>query len=624
MRLWHKYAIALFIAAVLPLVVAASQIAGSGASEVAESARDYYAATADVALAAVRSLVEGATAEARTIGAALAQPAASMDDRLRAATALLTGAERLENYVVYSPTGELVFPMAAADADGETVTVPSPESLPESLRKAVLDSGVAYSEVLRRDDGVLFLPLTIRIPKPDGELYAFGWTAVPLAPLSAAVSELSQRRFGADSDFVTLVDDHLHVIAAAKAALVGTDLTDTGPLSGVSDGAIFKKNVAHTVDYTTAAGERRIGAVVPFVELGWGVIVEQPRAIVYAAVGRVWNSALLVGGIFALVALLLGVWAGRRLSAPIVALSRAAGEVAAGDFEVRVPVSGKDEVGQLARSFNSMTAQLTDTLARLQETTRAKERMQTELDIGREIQMSMVPREFPAFPERAEFDIHAALHPAYEVGGDFYDFFLVDDDTLCVCIADVSGKGVPAALFMAVTRTMVKAHANAEGTTDDILSAVNDELAADNDECMFVTVFLGLLDLKTGALSFTNAGHNPSYIKRRDGQIVRLDALHGPVVAAMEDIPYGSGEVSLAPGDTLLMYTDGVNEAMNAAKDLYSEERLAELLQSHQWSDSDGAVKVVLDDVWAFQGEADQADDVTVMALRFNGPSAAG
>jgi len=619
MRLWHKYAIALFVAAVLPVVVAANQIAGSGASEVAESARDYHTATADVALAAVRSLVEGATAEARAIGAALAQTSSPEDDRLRAATALLTGAQRLESYVLYSPKGALVFPMTAADAAGETVTVSPPETLPESLLTAAKDRGVAYSEILRADDGALFLPITISIPKADGELYAYGWTPVPLAPLSDVVAQLSHRRFGADSDYMTLVDGDLRVIAAGKPALIGAELAGKGPLSGVDDGAILRKDIAHTVDYTTAAGERRVGAVVPFVELGWGVIVEQPRAVVYAAVGRVWDSALLIGGIFAAVALLLGVWAGRRLSAPIVALSRAAGEVAAGDFEVRVPASGKDEVGQLARSFNSMTAQLTETLERLQETTRAKERMQTELDIGREIQMSMVPREFPAFPERPEFDIHAALHPAYEVGGDFYDFFLVDDDTLCVCIADVSGKGVPAALFMAVTRTMVKAHANAEGTTDDILSAVNDELAADNDECMFVTVFLGLLDLKTGALSFTNAGHNPSYVKRRDGEVVRLDALHGPVVAAMEDIPYGSGEAKLEPGDTLVMYTDGVNEAMNAAKELYTEERLMDLLKAHQWSDSDGAVKVVLDDVWDFQGQAEQADDVTVMVLRYNG-----
>ncbi|TNF32425.1 MAG: HAMP domain-containing protein [Deltaproteobacteria bacterium] len=625
MKLWHKYALALFIAAVLPVAVAAWQIAGSGATEVAESAREYHTATADVALGAVRALVETATAEARTLGAALAQPAASMDDRLRAARALLTGAQRLENYVVYSPEGELVFPMKAAGAtEGEdtAVDVPSPESLPEAVRKVAMDKGVAFSEVITDAKGALYLPLTVRIPKPDGELYAFGWSAVPLANLSAMVSELSERRFGSGSDFVSLVDRQLRVIATANASMLGKSLAGTGPLSGVNDGGIFAKDLAHTVEFTTAAGEERIGAIVPFVDLGWGVIVEQPRDVVYAAVGRVWSSALLVGALFALAALILGTLAGRRLSAPIVGLSQAAGRIAGGDFEVRVPVKTKDEVGALAGSFNSMAEQLTDTIAQLQETTRAKERMQTELDIGRDIQMSMVPRDFPAFPERREFDIHAALEPAYEVGGDFYDFFLVDDDTLCVVVADVSGKGVPAALFMAVTRTMVKAHASAEASTDEILSEVNDELAEGNDECMFVTVFLALVDLKTGAMRFTNAGHNPSYIKRKSGEMIRLDKLHGPVIAAMEDVPYGSADVALAPGDTLIMYTDGVNEAMNANKDLYSEERLARLLEAKQWTDANGAVKVVLDDVWAFQGDADQADDVTVVALRYNGPVA--
>ncbi|MBL8787901.1 MAG: PP2C family protein-serine/threonine phosphatase, partial [Deltaproteobacteria bacterium] len=331
---------------------------------------------------------------------------------------------------------------------------------------------------------------------------------------------------------------------------------------------------------------------------------------------------LMVGAIFAVLALLIGVFAGRRLSAPISALSKAAGKVAAGDFAVQVAVPGKDEVGQLAVSFNAMTSQLNDTIQRLQETTASKQRMQTELDIGRNIQMSMVPLHFPAFPERKEFDVHAALHPAFEVGGDFYDFFLVDEDTFCVCIADVSGKGVPAALFMAVTRTLVKAHAQGGHEPSDILEKVNDDLAKDNEACMFVTLFLGLVNLKTGNLHFTNAGHNPSYIRRKTGGVERLDQLHGPVIAAMEEIPYGSGNATLRVGDTLLLYTDGVNEAMNAKQELFTEERLAKLLEKGTWTTSSGAVKLVLDDVWKFQGDAPQADDVTVVALRYLGPPA--
>jgi sigma-B regulation protein RsbU (phosphoserine phosphatase) len=250
-----------------------------------------------------------------------------------------------------------------------------------------------------------------------------------------------------------------------------------------------------------------------------------------------------------------------------------------------------------------------------------KERMEEELNVGREIQMSMVPLTFPAFPTRDEFSVHAALHPAREVGGDFYDFYFVDQDRFCFCIGDVSGKGVPAALFMAVTQTLIKSRATVEPSTANILTHVNNELSANNKESMFVTVFLGILDLSTGNVTYTNAGHNPPYIKRADGELVRLDRRHGPIIGAVEGLEYGEDQITLGPADAIFTFTDGVTEAMNQDGRLYGDDRLETLLTARQFASVEEMIEVGVDDVWAFQGDAEQADDVTVMAVSFAGPT---
>ncbi len=248
-----------------------------------------------------------------------------------------------------------------------------------------------------------------------------------------------------------------------------------------------------------------------------------------------------------------------------------------------------------------------------------KERMEKELNVAHEIQMSMVPLTFPPYPERKEFSIYATLEPAREVGGDFYDFFFIDEVHLCFCVGDVSGKGVPAALFMAVTKTLVKSRAANDFSPASILTHVNDELGRDNDACMFVTLFLGILDVKTGALTYTNAGHNPPYLLQSDGGVIQLDQRHGLVVAAMEGTVYGEDKITVNPGDLLLMYTDGVTEAMDVNKELYSDERLTSLMSSRQFESAEEIVDVTVSDVWDYQGDAEQADDVTVLAVQFFG-----
>jgi len=270
---------------------------------------------------------------------------------------------------------------------------------------------------------------------------------------------------------------------------------------------------------------------------------------------------------------------------------------------VKTHLTLKRNMAQLQKAYGIIEAQ--------------KERMQEELNVGHDIQMSMVPRQFPAFPDRDEFAIHAALHPAREVGGDFYDFFFIDENRLCVCIGDVSDKGVPAALFMAVTRTLVKAQAADDSSTASILTRVNDEISRGNKTYMFASIFLGILHTANGELIFTNAGHNPTLIRRADGAVERLDSLHGPVVGAREGLAYKEGFLNVAKDDILLMYTDGVTESQNREKEFYTEKRLINLLTANEYDAVEEVVQAIVTDVKKFEDGVDQFDDITVVALQY-------
>ncbi len=273
----------------------------------------------------------------------------------------------------------------------------------------------------------------------------------------------------------------------------------------------------------------------------------------------------------------------------------------------------------LMQELTVKNRELQESFDNLRRTTTAKERMESELNIGRDIQMSMLPLEFPAFPHRTDFTVFATLEPAREVGGDFYDFFLLDEDRFCFCVGDVSGKGVPAALFMAVTKTLIKSRATNDFSPASILTHVNDEISANNDSAMFVTLWLGILDVTSGTLEYTNAGHNPPYLVRHTGEVVRLAERHGPVIGAVDGLVYSEGSGQLERGDVLFLYTDGVTEAMDPDGQLYEEDRLVRVLRSSDLDSVESLVRASTDDVWRFQADAEQADDVTVLAVEFSG-----
>jgi sigma-B regulation protein RsbU (phosphoserine phosphatase) len=248
-----------------------------------------------------------------------------------------------------------------------------------------------------------------------------------------------------------------------------------------------------------------------------------------------------------------------------------------------------------------------------------KERMGSELDVARKIQMSMLPKGFGNSTGREDITITAQLIPAREVGGDFYDYYWMDDENFCFFIGDVSGKGVPAALHMAVSKTLLKAGSSNEKSTARILTQVNNELSRDNDNYMFVTVFIGILNTTTGYLVYSSAGHNPPFlIRQADQHITKLADLHGVVLGAMEKIEYGETILKVDRGTTILAYTDGVTESMNPQRQLFSEDRLIEVISRPENSSNEILATTLIDEVRRHENESDQADDITIMAISFN------
>jgi phosphoserine phosphatase RsbU/P len=256
--------------------------------------------------------------------------------------------------------------------------------------------------------------------------------------------------------------------------------------------------------------------------------------------------------------------------------------------------------------------------ARLIEAYVEKERMEEALKLAHDIQMSMLPKIFPPFPERHEFDIFAAIAPAKEVGGDLYDFFFIDDDHLCFAVGDVSGKGVPASLFMAVTKTLFRSTAGNGGTPGEILARLNAQICRDNESCMFVTFFCAILNIRTGQVDYSNGGHNLPYYLYRDG-VSPLENTGGRALGLVEHSPYATRRMVLRPGEGLLLYTDGVTEAMNTSETLYSDQRLVQFLGTNRGSAPRQIIGDLIGDVRQFAGGAAQSDDITVLALLYLG-----
>jgi sigma-B regulation protein RsbU (phosphoserine phosphatase) len=318
------------------------------------------------------------------------------------------------------------------------------------------------------------------------------------------------------------------------------------------------------------------------------------------------------------IALGLALVAANSITRPLREIVTATEKVAEGDLDIELPFSGRnDEIGALSRAFERMAVDLKKYIRDLTEITGAKERMESELEIAAGIQRSMLPSSFPAYPDRDDFDIYAIMEPAKEVGGDLYDFFLIDDNHLCIAVGDVSDKGVPAALFMAVTIFLIQAAAAKGRGPEEIMAILNDQVCKGNDNCFFVTLFCGILDLGTGEFRFSNAGHEPPLLIRSGQEPVDIEAQRAPALGFLPGFKYQSQSLFLQERAMILAYTDGITEALNNDGQMYTKERLEATIGSGRWKDPKSLVEAVFQDLDEHVEAAPRSDDLTLLAVNF-------
>ncbi len=310
----------------------------------------------------------------------------------------------------------------------------------------------------------------------------------------------------------------------------------------------------------------------------------------------------------------------RQMTSPLARFAESARLIAGGNFDVKLPkVETNDEMKELRNAFSYMQNELDNYIENLKETTSAKEKIESELRIAKEIQMGMIPHTFPPFPNLYQLDLYAMLEPAKEVGGDLYDFFLIDERHLCFAIGDVSGKGVPASLFMAVTRTLLRSLAPRQVSPKAIVEAMNHSLSQGNDSSMFVTFFLGILDVKTGELRYTNAGHNPPVLISEKNGAEYFEITKDIPVALFEDFEFTDMKRTIGKNDRLFLYTDGITEAENTKGDLFSDKSLVDFLDSQSTLVPEEIIKNVEDEVHVHVDGNEQSDDLTMLCVIYYG-----
>lgn len=330
----------------------------------------------------------------------------------------------------------------------------------------------------------------------------------------------------------------------------------------------------------------------------------------------------IITGVFIIVviAVILSFIFASRMSKPILLLIKKLKEIKLSDLQdSQIELKGSCEIRELGTIFNETTKKLSEAIHDLKETTNAKERIEGELNAARDIQMNIVPNLFPAFPNVSEFELYASINSAKAVGGDLYDFFMIDERKLCFAIGDVSGKGVPASLFMAITHTLLRAKTSTNFQAHNIVQEMNTILCKDNDSCMFVTFFLGILDIKTGVIEYSNAGHNLPFIIKGQDNVEEFTDCHGPALGVMEDAKYGMSKITLSHGDTIFLYTDGVTEATDIKDEMFETERLIQSLEKTKLLSPKGIIDSITKDLMNFVGAAEQADDITMLTLTYRG-----
>lgn len=351
----------------------------------------------------------------------------------------------------------------------------------------------------------------------------------------------------------------------------------------------------------------------------WSIGLVFPEKELFAGLNNLATWLLIIGGLSLIALLFLIIIISKNFTKPIRLLVTATQKIGSGDFNVDLPQNNsKDEISQLTSSFANMQLQLNNYIQNLKETTTEKNKIESELKIAHDIQQGMIPKIFPPPPHREDLDIYAILNPAKEVGGDFYDFFYIGEHKLAFAIGDVSGKGVPASLFMAITVTLLRAKSQKDRSVAEIVERVNFELCKDNSNSMFVTFFMGIINLQSGEIDYCNAGHNYPYIIKQTGKLICLDKTHGTPLGLFKNTKYKFSKLNLKEDEILIHYTDGITEAMNKNNEMFDEQRLENTLSKF---DNKKPVKqlvnTLINKTYNFANGAPQSDDITILALSY-------
>ena len=532
------------------------------------------------------------------------------------------------------------------DDHGNVISIPIHER--DWYQGAAASDGAYYTDIVSdvfTGHPCIMCALPVRV---NGQLAAVVGADLFLNNMEAYVNSS-----GDNGSFFCIVNRNGHVVFSPRKEGVfqvrsGSEAEDLRALGNADLAAFIEESLNGSTDVRLIEADDTAwymtGAPIPSV--GWSVIslvskevTDQPTIImekqhddilaeakstVSDELGHSRATILVLLGVVTVLALTAALLLSRRIVKPLEAMTKRVISLGGEDLQFMMEDTYRtgDEIEALAESFATLSARTLQYVDQVRSVTAEKERIGTELSLAKNIQASMLPHIFPAFPERPEFDIYASMDPAKEVGGDFYDYFLVDDDHLCMVIADVSGKGVPAALFMMASKIILQSAAMMGCSPSDILQRANRAICSNNEAEMFVTVWLGILELSTGKLIASNAGHEYPALRMPGGPFEIYKDKHGFVIGGMEDARYRSYEIQLEPGSRLFLYTDGVAEATNADQELFGTDRMIEALNMQPDAAPKQLLKHVRSAVDSFVKDAEQFDDLTMLCVEYKGGNA--
>ena len=515
-------------------------------------------------------------------------------------------------------------------------------------KQAVEAKGLIFTDVeTDANTGELSLVCATPVYGPDGELRAVVGTDLFLSTMLASIQQS-----GSDGSYLLIINKNGHIIASSledselqtTASENAKDLRQSGnqelakfirnAMDGQTD--VLPVTLDSGVYYMTGAPAETVGwtvisaypmdmAVRParLLESSYSEIEAEATAGYRSSMAQ--SRTIIIAGFIVLFVILsfIALMQGGKIVKPLNTMKKRISDMGEENlvFNMEDTYRTGDEIEILADSFSRLSKKTVDYVEQVRTVTAEKERISSELQMAAAIQSSMLPHIFPSFPDRKEFDLYANMNPAKEVGGDFYDFFLIDDDHLCMVIADVSGKGVPGALFMMISKVILQNCAFLSDSAEEILAQANSAICANNQADMFVTVWIGILEISTGKLTAANAGHEFPVLKRAGGKYELYKDHHGFVIGGMPGMKYRQYELQLHPGDRLFVYTDGVPEATDADSQLFGTDRMLSALNEKDAADPKEVVQVVHEAVDRFVKDAEQFDDMTMLCLDYNGPN---